>query len=244
MGKIKQLKDRNQEFTIDLIDLFCEMDPTKTNKYVPYMVKKTKKYMEMVRKQMMEKNFQELFDLVQDFEELSDRDYIKDKDIYTYNRLVDLREVVDKGRQEKDIKEIDKDNADLLYKDDEYVLIYPKTLEGSQIYGRATKWCTSATKEAFANGYGVYEHPYFEHLDNGKLLYLICRKKDPITQRFAKVAFFKKTEGAPYPTNVDYKDGLTGWDVKDTKLTYMDLQHVMSSLPKDLNDKISDFFEL
>ena len=149
MGKIKQLKDRNQEFTIDLIDLFCEMDPTKTNKYVPYMVKKTKKYMEMVRKQMMEKNFQELFDLVQDFEELSDRDYIKDKDIYKYNRLVDLREVVDKGRQEKDIKEIDKDNADLLYKDDEYVLIYPKTLEGSQIYGRATKWCTSATKSAF-----------------------------------------------------------------------------------------------
>ena len=65
MGKIKQLKEKHTEFIIDLIDLFCKQDPTNTNKYVPYMVKKTKKYMEMVRKQMMEKNFQELFDLIQ-----------------------------------------------------------------------------------------------------------------------------------------------------------------------------------
>jgi len=242
MGKIKQLKERHQEFIIDLIDLFCGMDPTKTNKYVPYMVKKTKKYMELVRKQMMEKNFKEMFDLIQDFEELAQRDYIEDKDIYKYKRLVDLREVVDKGRQERDIREISKDNADLLYKDEEYVLLEPKTLEGSQIYGRATKWCTSATQESFANGYGVYEHPYFEHIDNGKLLYLICRKKDPITQRFAKVAFYRKTKGAHYPTNIDDKEAMTAWDVKDTKLTYMDLQNVMVALPTDLNGKIFDFF--
>ena len=49
-----------------------------------------------------------------------------------------------------------------------------------------------------------------------KLLYLICRKKDPITQRFAKVAFYRKTKGAHYPTNIDDKEALTGWDVKDT----------------------------
>ena len=46
MGKIKDLKERHPEFVIDLIDLFSDMDPTRTNKYVPFMVKKTKKYID------------------------------------------------------------------------------------------------------------------------------------------------------------------------------------------------------
>jgi len=240
MGKIKNLKDRHPEFVIDLIDLFSEMDPTKTNKYVPYLVKKTKKYIELVRKQMMTRNFQELFDLIQDFEDLAQRDYIADKDIYKYSRLVDLREVVDKGRQERDIKEIKKDKAELLHKDDKYVLLVPKTLEGSQIYGRATKWCTAATNDS--GHYGDYEHAFFEHLDNGKLVYLICREMDPITQRFAKVAFYSKDEGAHFPTNIDSKEPLTAWDVKDDKLSIGDLQELMSSLPTTLNKIIFEYF--
>ena len=239
MGKIKNLKDRHPEFIIDFIDLFTEMDPTKTNKYVPYMVKKTKKYIELVRKQMMNKNFQELFDLIQDFEELAKRGYIEDKDIYNYNRLVDLREVVDKGIQEKDIKEIKADKAQLLYKDDKYVLLVPTTLTGSQIYGRSTKWCTAATNDA---PYGQYEHAFFEHIDNGKLLYLICRKMDPITHRFAKVAFYSKEEGNEYPSNIDSEEALTAWDVKDEKLTLGELEVLMSSLPRPVNKLIFDHF--
>ena len=241
MGKIKNLKDRHPEFVIDLIDLFTQMDPTKTNKYVPYMVKKTKKYIELVRKQMMNKNFQELFDLIEDFEDLAKRGYIKDKDIYKYQRLVDLREVVDKGIQEKDIKEIKEDKAELLYKDDNYVLLVPITLTGSQIYGRMTKWCTAATGDGH---YGQYEHAFYEHIDNGKLLYLICRKMDPITQRFAKVAFYTKDAGAVYPSNIDSKEALTGWDVKDDKLTFGDLQELMASLPTQLNKLIFDYYSI
>ena len=240
MGKIKNLKERHPEFVIDLIDLFTDMDPTRTNKYVPYMVKKTKKYIELVRKQMMSKNFQELFDLIQDFEDLAKRGYIEDKDIYKYNRLVDLREVVDKGRQEKDIKEIKEDKAELLYKDDKYVLLVPITLTGSQIYGRATKWCTAATNDS--GHYGQYEHAFYEHIDNGKLLYLICREMDPITQRFAKVAFYSKDEGCQFPSNIDSKEPITGWDVKDDKLTYGDLQKLLSSLPTPVNKLIFDYF--
>ena len=240
MGKVKNLKERNPEFVIDFIDLFAEMDPTRTNKYVPYMVKKTKKYIDIVRKQMMSKNFQELFDLIQDFEDLAKRGYIEDKDIYKYNRLVDLREVVDRGRQEKDIKEIRKDKAQMLYKDEKYVLLVPITLTGSQIYGRSTKWCTAAINDY--NSFGQYEHAFYEHIDNGKLLYLICRKMDPITQRFAKVAFYSKDDGCKYPTNIDSKEPITGWDVKDDKLTHGDLQSLFASLPTSVNKLIFGHF--
>ena len=65
---------------------------------------------------------------------------------------------------------------------------------------------------------------------------------DPITQRFAKVAFYSKDEGCQFPSNIDSKEPITGWDVKDDKLTYGDLQKLLSSLPTPVNKLIFDYF--
>jgi hypothetical protein len=41
MAKIKDLKDKYPTYKIDVIEVLSKMDPTKTNKYLPFMIKCT-----------------------------------------------------------------------------------------------------------------------------------------------------------------------------------------------------------
>ena len=41
MAKKKDLKEQNPKFSVDIIEILAENDPTATNKYLPFMIKQS-----------------------------------------------------------------------------------------------------------------------------------------------------------------------------------------------------------
>jgi hypothetical protein len=100
------------------------------------------------------------------------------KDINQYKTIEQLKNVIDEYNN-KIRREIKSDEqSDLVYEDDDMVVIQPKTYEASCKYGAGTKWCTTATKSHFDN-----------HNKNGKLFYFIDKKK-PTSDPLYKVALY------------------------------------------------------
>ena len=100
------------------------------------------------------------------------------KDINQYKTIEQLKNVIDEYNN-KIRREVKSDEqSDLVYEDDDMVVIQPKTYEASCKYGAGTKWCTTSTKSHFDT-----------HNKNGKLFYFIDKKK-PTSDPLYKVALY------------------------------------------------------
>lgn len=114
-----------------------------------------------------------LKNIPQEFEKYSP--YLEVKDIYNpiyndYYDLVDHIKRAEKVKLEKTFKR--EGNVVVLYEDDDFLLIRPITIKGSQRYGYGTKWCTTQ------------ESTFDDYSSSGELFYLIIKKSD------VKFAFF------------------------------------------------------
>jgi hypothetical protein len=57
MAKIKELKAQNPKYLIDVISVLSKMDPTKTNKYLPFMIKCTSDWVEWIHNELTNETF-------------------------------------------------------------------------------------------------------------------------------------------------------------------------------------------
>ena len=73
MARIKDIKSDNPNYVIDLIDILATKDPTKTNKYLPFMVSQTKDWLDWFKEELEKNTFKEMFDIVKEFDELSQK---------------------------------------------------------------------------------------------------------------------------------------------------------------------------
>jgi len=229
MAKIKDVKSQNPEYVVDLIDILSKKDPTKTNKYLPFMVAQTKDWLEWFKTELAEKTFKEMFDIVAEFEELSEKNLLENKDIYSY---VDNQLIVDElklAREKVTRSEVKKKETVVVHEDDKWLVIQPLTSRSSNLYGKATKWCVSADDHNFTKYFNDYTK-------DGVLLFLIDKTvKDKDTRKdeniHAKLAFHKYT-------NKDDKN-LTIWDVKDVQLGVGDMMSIYRNVPSNIMDIIN-----
>lgn len=133
------------------------------------------------------------------------------KDINQYDSVKDIRQAIEKheNRIRRNIKEIK--GADIVYEDDEFTVVTPKTHEASCYYGSGTKWCTTTrSSDAHFNRYN----------DDGKLFYFL-NKKLPTSSPFYKVALLQKFDG--HKTYYDTLDNpfKRGWIFGEEKLERM-----------------------
>jgi hypothetical protein len=77
---------------------------------------------------------------------------LMDKDINKYKELYEWEHDVYKAEREiqerehmKKVEQGAKETTDFLHDDDNYMIVRPRTSDGSCYYGRGTKWCISAT---------------------------------------------------------------------------------------------------
>ena len=91
--KIKELKEQYPSYKIDVIDVLSQMDPTKTNKYLPFMIKCTADWVDWINKELKNETFKEMYEVIKDFEDLSQRNLLENKDIYSYNQIKTLLKV-------------------------------------------------------------------------------------------------------------------------------------------------------
>lgn len=230
MAKIKDLKEQNPNYTIDVIDVLSSMDPTKTNKYLPFMIKCTTEWVEWINDELNNETFKEMFEVIRDFEDLSQRGLLGNKDIYSYESNQDIIEAVKEAKEKVTRSEVKKKETEVLYEDDRWLVIYPLSRRSSNLYGKGTKWCVSSENENYSK--------YFkQYTDNGCLVFVIdksVKESEYRSNMLAKVAFHNDKNNT---------DGITLWDIQDNQMGVGNAIKVYTMLGSEITGIINDRLE-
>ena len=152
-------------------------DNTPTKKYAQAMITH-----HINRKNITgQRGIKDIIKIFQQFDSLLP--YIEKKDIYNtnhYPNLASIERCVEKAEEVKEEKTFNReDHVDVIFENDEYILVHPFTLRGSQKYGKNTKWCTSTSNK---------QNNYFNTYKQNNFLFYLVRKKLN-NNRWDKVAF-------------------------------------------------------
>ena len=230
MARIKDIKAQNPDYVINLVDILATKDPSKTNKYLPFMISQTKDWLEWFKDELEKNTFKEMFDIVKEFEELSERNLLENKDIYSYDSNQDIVDEIKLAREKVTRSEVKKKETVVLHEDEKWLVLQPLTSRSSNLYGKSTKWCVAADDHNFAK--------YFkDYTQDGVLVFLIdktVKEKDTRNpeNNHAKLAFHKYK-------NKNNKD-LTIWNVKDTQLNVGDMMKIYKTVPTDVMNVIEE----
>ncbi len=230
MARVKDLKTQNPNYTIDVIDVLATMDPSKSNKYLPFMIKCTAEWVEWINNEIRNETFKEMFEVIKDFEDLSQRNLLDNKDIYSYESNQDIIEAVKTAKEKITRSEVKKKETEVLYEDDRWLVVFPLSTRSSNLYGKATKWCVASED----HNYGRYFKQYTE---NGVLVYVIdksVKESEARNNIFSKVAFHNDRNKS---------DGVTIWDVVDAQMNVSNAMKVYGMLGSDIMNIINDRLE-
>ena len=230
MARIKDLKLQNPTYKIDVIDVLSSMDPTKSNKYLPFMIKCTADWVEWINNELKNETFKEMFEVINDFEDLSQRNLLENKDIYSYESNQDIIEAVKTAKEKITRSEVKKKETEVLYEDKRWLVVFPLSTRSSNLYGKGTKWCVSSED----NNYGKYFKQYTE---NGSLVFVIdksVKESEYRSNDFAKVAFHNDRKK---------NDGVTLWDIKDKQMGVGNAMKVYNMLGNDIMEIINKRLE-
>lgn len=230
MARIKDLKLQNPTYKIDVIDVLSSMDPTKSNKYLPFMIKCTADWVEWINNELKNETFKEMFEVIKDFEDLSQRNLLENKDIYSYESNQDIIEAVKTAKEKITRSEVKKKETEVLFEDNRWLVVYPLSTRSSNLYGKGTKWCVSSED----NNYGKY---YKQYTENGSLVFVIdktIKESEYRTNDFAKVAFHNDRKK---------NDGITLWDIKDKQMGVGNAMKVYNMLGSEIMDIINERLE-
>lgn len=120
-------------------------------------------------------DFSEVLDYVKRFDKV--RKNLEKKDINQYNFFDDLKKEIDKLGDTKSEK---KSQKEILYEDDDFLVVRPLSQDASCYYGSGTKWCTSGKKK----------NKFDEYFNNGFLYYIISKKPLEYKPNWTKVAVY------------------------------------------------------
>ena len=161
----------------------------------------------------------EILEAVSQFEKW--RSHLPQKDIYQYKKLEDLQRAIENYKKEKTRNIITHNESEVVYEDDRFKVVVPRSHDASCYYGAGTKWCT-ATKG---------NNSHFSSYDKEGKLFYILDKQAPSSSPFYKVAL-----------NKNYKGGETWWDALDQSIhDWPDIEHIIDH-PK-LRKTIEDYFQ-
>jgi len=148
------------------------------------------------------------------------------KDINQYDKISTLKKVLDDydNRIRREIKTVD--DADVVYEDNEMIVVSPKTHKSSCYFGSGTKWCTTASDSGHYDRYN----------QDGKLFYFISKTK-PTSDPTYKVALLKKFDGNETYYNAPDDSFRTGWIFGTEKLEKI-LSRINSYISTTFADQI------
>lgn len=207
MSKSTELRSKYSKMSDTTFDYFNNSDITPTKKYLEYMLKmwaKKSVYPSMTKVR--------LASAVLSFDQLLP--YIENKDIYSkeYSNFNYLFNVVEKALSLKEENTfVREDHVYVLNETDTYLLLHPKTFQGSKKYGAGTRWCTTSNATTFR----TYK--------NG-LVYLID-KTNKRKNNFKKIGLYSSSDtllnsGYDFFNEADTKSSVTlllssGWTMEE-----------------------------
>jgi hypothetical protein len=230
MARKKDLKAQNPDYLVDIIEVLAGNDPSGTNKYLPFMIKQTAEWVEWIHNELKNETFKQMFEVIKDFEDLSQRNLLDNKDIYSYESNGDIIEAVKLAKEKVTRSEVKKNETVVLHEDEKWLVLFPLSTRSSNMYGKATKWCVASDDQNFKR--------YFkQYTENGVLVFLIDKTvsdREARNNKLSKVAFHM---------DKSKKDGLTAWDCQDHQLSIMDLMKVTTQVGEGIMTIINDKLE-
>jgi hypothetical protein len=181
MSKVDELRTKFPQVTNGTFIKMVQFDFTGTHKYLEYMLKnwayeRTQRGMNYTLNRLMEE--------VKKFDELLP--YHTNKDIYSedfnhYRKLIQMNE---KAQTVKDDKTFVKaEHVDVLYEDDNVIMVSPKTHRGSLKYGAGTTGCTASKSNP---------DTFKRYSKNGCLVYMVD-KTESTKRNYQKIAFYNNS---------------------------------------------------
>jgi len=181
MSKVDELRTKFPQVTNGTFIKMVQFDFTGTHKYLEYMLKnwayeRTQRGMNYTLNRLMEE--------VKKFDELLP--YHTNKDIYSedfnhYRKLIQMNE---KAQTVKDDKTFVKaEHVDVLYEDDNVIMVSPKTHRGSLKYGAGTTWCTASKSNP---------DTFKRYSKNGCLVYMVD-KTESTKRNYQKIALYNNS---------------------------------------------------
>src|SRR3990167_7132086 len=172
-GRLEIILQRFPQFRKE-IERFKREDPEGNLKYLLWQVK------QLERKEPAN----EIISLIDQFHKMKDK--LKQKDLFKYETLGDLRFAFEELSKKEEIK-IAKQDAEKIYEDERFLVIFPKTKEASCKYGKDTRWCISATES---------ENYFYQYLidNNGIFYFIIDKARDKRNPLYKLALFYKRDE--------------------------------------------------
>ena len=132
------------------IDDLSAKDPSGNNAYLRWMATQLNNFYEKEESYAQRQEYQyRIQNVAQSFHKNKQR--LKKKDIYQYKTVEELLDAVEKlgasaAAKRKKEKETAMEGSEIVYENDDFFAVRPYTTDASCFYGRATRWCISATK--------------------------------------------------------------------------------------------------
>lgn len=192
-----------------------------------------------------------ILNMLRDFHELSEKGYIKNKDIYSkeYKNDVDfkfLTSVIEEARKretEKDLKTKLSSDRDVVYNGDRWMVVVPKSHEASCKYGAGTKWCTTSKENP--------QH-FEDYTDDALLFYILDKSEIPTSQSMGEVKdnllykialnwrYNLGDDNRYYGSSILDRGSVEMYDIKDSLLKS---PHIIPLLPKDMVDSMEHYYK-
>ena len=237
MAKMKEIVNMAPaSFKTSLLDVLIGMDPSKTKKYVPMMIKVLQnKNLEKTNNRVDEDfgmELQEYYGIsnlpdnidpkvaysllhlvgsdftkdLMNFMDSNEKGYFKGLDITAISSIKEMNRLNSLTALNKIGKELAK-QVQKDFEDEEWLVVRPFTYESSLKYGYGSKWCTSMESQP--------EH-FFRYSNNGTLMYCLNKKTGDKVAAFYEVG-----------------EGLSFWNAEDNRIDSM-----FSGLPSHITDVI------
>ena len=180
-GRLEDAKKKYPGLHPDAIDALSARDPSGKNKYLMWASKQLNKkileYIARTDRHGNEVDHDEFYPVVRGIARTIEAFHknvqrLKNRDINSYISVEHVDEVLDalglSLRQQKSKKrEIAQEDSTNIEETDEFWMIRPDSVEASCYYGRATRWCISATKS---------QNYFNQYTNDGKTFYMVMLK--------------------------------------------------------------------
>lgn len=209
MSRIDDLKKQNPELNVTLFDILQAADPSKTYKYMPFLIKMFKKKQPNsieLNRFILDLIFGPAsLNLINKFEDHSIANRIKNSDITSYKSFEEIGTAVEAAEEILKLKKLEK-QVTKLKETDEWIVMIPLTYEAAKNYGSNTKWCITQQKY------------WDKYRPNYRLIFVLNKVKN------LKFAISK---------NFNDNNEIDAWDAEDKKISPL-----MLPLPTEIMAKV------
>jgi len=176
----------------------------------------TFKYLEKIIEFYLESNPPNLEQVFKDYHRLHTKNQVKTRDVNKFKTFSDMSAEVESVNQtysKKTAAKVKSKDAEVVFENDKWLVIIPRTFEASCKYGSGTKWCTTMDGGRH----------YRSYVNNGVTLYYIISKENPDDQEFGKMAVAVYPENSNDEFTTEDDDIIECFDAQDKPMDFYEI---------------------